>query len=132
MQKPNTYLFGVKGTIGTAPQNVATTKYSVGTSFHNKHGDLYMRVTVKSDKAFDLYIFGQDTDAAFSSTDAGVADGALLEKFTGCAANGGVTTGIDGQNFNVIIAACKYVLPVVYTATGATAAVSITYHTFNS
>jgi hypothetical protein len=128
--KPSSVATGIPTTaVGAAAQAVVTTKYSVGTAVKNVYGDRYAKITVKSDKAFDLYVFGSRT--SFASVDTGVSAGVLLDTYTGNAANGGATTGPDGKVFIVTIAGNTYVLPVVYQATGANAAVTITVKTFN-
>lgn len=131
MHKPSTVYGGVKGRVGATGQTVATTKYSIGSSFENKTGDTYVAVTVKCDRAFDFYCFGDDE--VMASTDAGVGGtGAkLLLAETGNPINGTATTGMGGKVFFVPIATMKYVLPVIYQAAGANALVTITYQTFN-
>lgn len=128
MNKPSTVGFGTGGTI--AAQTIATTKYSVANAISNKYGDRYIAVTVKSDKAFDFYCFGND--ASFASTaNSGPAAGSLLYSAAGNALNGTATTGIDGKTFFVPIATFGFVLPVVYQASGANASVTMEYRTFN-
>lgn len=130
-QKPNTWGHGVSGTIGTAGQTVATTKYSVGNAFYNKYGDRYAAITVKSNKQYDFYVFG-DYDASYASTaNSGTADGSLLYSATTQALNGTATTGIDGKTYYVQIAAFRYILPVIVQSSGTDATVTITYRTFN-
>jgi hypothetical protein len=132
-QKPSSFGTGVTGTTGTAAQTVATTKYSVGTSFRNRYGDRYAMVTVKSSQAFDLYVFGSTSDSAFSSAanGTGVSSGKLLFKSTGNEANGTASTGPDGKSFWVPIAGFHEVLPIVYQASGSNATVTTMYQTFN-
>lgn len=128
MNKPSTVGMGVGGTI--AAQTIATTKYSIATAIRNKYGDRYMAITVKSDKAYDFYVFGND--ATFASTaDSGTAAGSLLYSSPANALNGTATTGIDGKTFYVPIATFGFVLPVVYQASGGNAAVTMEYRTFN-
>ena len=132
MHKPPTTHSGVRGSVGAAAQTVATTKYSVGTAFENVTGDAYAAITVKSDKAYDFYCFGDESPMT-STAGAGVGTtlGKLLASETGQAINGTATTGPKGKTFFVPIATMRYVLPVVYQASGANAAVTMTYHTFN-
>lgn len=127
MNKPSSVGMGVGGTI--AAQTVATTKYSVATAIRNRYGDRYMAITVKSNRAYDFYVFGNE--ASFASTDAGPAAGSLLYSSTGNALNGTATTGIDGKTFYVPIATHGFVLPVVYQASGNDASVTMEYRTFN-
>lgn len=132
MHKPSTVNGGVRGAVGTAAQTVPTTKYSIGTSFQNTLGDAYAAITVKCNKAYDFYCFG-DADSWASGADAGAGTtyGRLLASETGQVINGTATTGAKGKTFFVPIATMKYILPVVYQAAGADAAVTITYQTFN-
>lgn len=131
MMKPNTIAYGVRGTVGSAGQTVATTKYSIGTSFRNKYGDRYARILVKCDKAYDLYVMGDSVP--FTSTDAGIGGttAGLVYSATGQVINGTTTTGMGGKVFYVPIAGEHYVLPIVYQASGGNALVTISYATFN-
>ncbi len=127
MQKPSSYATGVAATTGTAAQTVATTKYSVGTSFHNIYGDRYDAITVKCDNAYTLYVYGARTLVAFSSVaNTGAASGELLTTIPGAAAS-----ALDGTVHYVRIAGFAQILPVLYQAGGDNATVTITNQTFN-
>lgn len=128
MNKPSTVGFGIGGTIAT--QTVATTKYSVANAIRNKYGDRYMAITVKSNRAYDFYVFGNDATFASTAND-GAASGALLYSATGQPINGTATTGVDGKTYFVPIATYGFILPVVYQAAGADALVTMEYRTFN-
>lgn len=132
MHKPSTIQGGVRGSVGSAAQVVPTTKYSIGTAFENKTGDTYAAITVKCNTVYSLYVLGDLVSwASTADAGAGTTYGRLLAAETGQLANGAATTGAKGKTFFVPIATMKYVLPVVYQATGGNAAVTITYQTFN-
>lgn len=125
MHKPSSVATGVRGYIGTAPQTVATTKYSVGTAFQNTYGDRYARVVVKCDKVFTLYIYGSK-DSFSSTANDGATTGVFIDSYSGHAATSG-----NGCVFWYPIAGFKYVLPVLYQSSGSNATVTISYSTFN-
>ncbi len=127
-QKPSSFGTGVSGTTGAAAQTVATTKYSVGTSFRNKYGDRIAAITVKCDNAYTLTVYGGRSDTAFSSSaNTGAASGELLPyTVTGVAAS-----ALDGTVHYVRIGGFRHILPVVYQAGGDDATVTITYQTMN-
>lgn len=127
MQQPSSFGTGVAGTTGTAAQTVATTKYSVGTSFRNKYGDRYAAITAKCDNAYTLYVYGSRAETAFSSVaDTGAASGELLTTVSGAAAS-----ALDGTVHYVRIAGFRHILPVLYQAGGDNATVTLNYQTFN-
>ena len=131
MQKPSSISTGVKGTAVSAA-TVATTKYSVATAFENKYGDRYVAVTVKSNVVYSIYCLGSDTQwSSTADAGAGTTYGKLLGSETGQLATGTATTGGEGKTFYFPCATMRYVLPVLYQATGGNATVTIKYQTFN-
>lgn len=126
-QPPSTTSCGESGTIGAASQTVATSKYSIGTSFYNRYGDRYALISVVCDNAFTLTVSGSMAGPSFASVaDTGSAAGALLTTVSGSAA-----TALEGSAFYVRIAGMRFVLPVVYQAGGDNATVTIKYQTFS-
>jgi hypothetical protein len=127
MQKPNTWRTGVRGTV-VSNTSVSNNNYSAGTSFDNYYGDRYAAITVKSTQACTLYVLGSDSQ--FSSSASGASGGQQLTVVTGVpAAN--TAQSPDGVTYYVRIAGYRYVLPMVYNASGSSATVTISYRTFN-
>jgi hypothetical protein len=128
--KPSTIGTGTGLTaVGSAGQTVATTKYSVGTAVENFYGDRYAKIEVKSTQAYTLYVL--EYDSSFASTaNSGAANGRLIETYTGCVAAAAATQP-DGQTYYTRISGAKYVLPVLYQASGSDATVTIKVKTFN-
>ncbi len=127
-QKPSSYGMGVSGTVGSADQTVATTKYSVHTAAqcpYNKYGDRMVLITVKSTQPFTLYLYGSKTAFA-SGADAGAAAGVLIDTWSGMAATTKDGTAVYGR-----IAGFKYFAPVLYQSSGSNATVTLTHQTFN-
>ena len=128
MQKPSSWGTGVRGTVGSAAQTVATTKYSVHTAAQcplNRYGDRLVQITAKCDNAYTLYLYGSN-EAFASGADAGAADGTLIDTWSACAA-----TALDGTCRYGRIAGFKYFAPVLYQAGGDNATVTLTYQTYN-
>jgi hypothetical protein len=125
--KPNSATTGIQGTVGTAGQSVATTNYSVGSSFWNRTGDRWLAAIISCDEQYDLHVYGKQERGTFSAAGgSGPTEGVLISKTTGNAA-----TTLDGTVHYIQCAGFQEILIVIQQSSGSTATVTKKYQTFN-
>lgn len=130
MQKPASFGTGVSGTSVSAA-TVATTKYSVATSFRNRYGDRYAAIHVSSTQPYTLFVYGSERPVTSHVDNAVTGTVArLLQTSTGHAANVAATSPAGLVHY-VRIAGNAFILPMITQSSGSNATVSISYQTFN-